>query len=186
MRLSNILECCLPKGETMKAKRLSVLFISILVLLSGIALHGAKIKGKVIRVEDGDTIKIALRGKSLEVRFAGADCPEKGQAYYEEAKEFTRKKILGKLVNLEIISYPSDTSFVARVRLEEFDMSLELIKNGLAWYDKKSQDDKKLAKAQKKAKKSKTGLWSKPTPAAPWVYRQSQTAAAKVAETETR
>lgn len=170
----------------MNTKRLSVLFISILVLIAGINLHGAKIKGKVIRVEDGDTIKIALRGRSLEVRFAGADCPEKGQAYYEEAKEFTKKKILGKLVNLEIISYPSDTSFVARVRLEEFDMSLELIKSGLAWYDSKSQEDKVLAKAQKKAKKAKTGLWSQPTPAAPWVYRQSKAAAAKVTEPETK
>lgn len=167
----------------MKAKRLSVLFISILVLMSGIALHGAKIKGKVIFVEDGDTIKIALRGKSLDVRFAGADCPEKGQAYYEEAKEFTRKKILGKLVNLEIISYPSDTSFVARVRLEEFDMSMELIKNGLAWYDSKTHEDKKLAKAHKKAKKSKTGLWSKPTPAAPWVYRKTQQVVSQTTET---
>jgi len=170
----------------MKTSRMSVLFILMLLMVSGIGLHGAKIKGKVIRVDDGDTIKIALRGRTLDVRFAGADCPEKGQAYYEEAKEFTTKKILGKLVNLEIISYPSDTSFVARVALEGFDMSLELIKNGLAWYDKESQEDKELAKAHKKAKKAKTGLWSTPTPAAPWVYRQSQQAAAKVIETENK
>ena len=169
----------------MKTIRTSALFILVLLLVCGATLDAAKIKGKVIRVEEGDTIKIALRGKTLDVHFAGADCPEKGQAFYEEAKDFTTKKLLGKLVNLEIISYPSDTSFVARVVLDGFDMSLELIKSGLAWYDSKSQEDKALAKAHKKAKKAKIGLWSKPTPAAPWVYRQSQHAAAKTTEAET-
>ncbi len=168
----------------MNVKRLSALFIVLVMMVSGLGLQAANIKGKVIYVEDGDTIKIALRGKTLDVRFAGADCPEKGQAYYEEAKDFTRKKILGKIVGLEIISYPSDTSFVARITFEGFDMSLELINNGLAWYDEKTQEDKELAKAHKKAKKAKIGLWSQPTPAAPWVYRQSQEAAAKVTETE--
>lgn len=170
----------------MKINRLIVISIVMLFMLSGIGLQAAKIKGKVIRVESGDTIKIALRGRSLEVLFAGADCPEQGQAYFEEAKEFTSSKLLGKLVYLEIISYPSDTSFVARVKLDDFDMSLELIKNGLAWYDSKSLEDKALAKAHKKAKKAKIGLWSKPTPAAPWVYRQTQQAATKTTETETK
>jgi endonuclease YncB( thermonuclease family) len=55
------------------------------------------------------------------------------------------------------------------------DVSLKVIGAGMAWYHKESEKDKLLAKAHKRAKKEKKGLWAQPNPVAPWVYRKTHT-----------
>jgi len=53
-------------------------------------------KGIVERVIDGDTVKI----NNESVRLLGINCPEKGEKYYSEAKNFTTNELLGKEVKI--------------------------------------------------------------------------------------
>src|SRR5437870_2664042 len=47
------------------------------------------IVGKVIKILDGETYDILTSDKkTIRIRMAGIDAPEKGQAYYRKAKEF--------------------------------------------------------------------------------------------------
>lgn len=62
---------------------------AVLVLLLGLPLCAWAYSGKVVGVLDGDTIEVMHRGKVERVRLQGIDCPEKGQAFSNKAKQFT-------------------------------------------------------------------------------------------------
>lgn len=55
--------------------------------------------GEVYRVVDGDTIDVASLGR---VRLADIDTPERGQAGYQEAADYTSSLVLGRRAYLDI------------------------------------------------------------------------------------
>jgi endonuclease YncB( thermonuclease family) len=69
---------------------LSLLFPAILF---------SQTSGKVIKISDGDTITVLLKGnKQKKLRLAEVDCPENGQAFGKNAKQFTSAQVFGKTV----------------------------------------------------------------------------------------
>jgi endonuclease YncB( thermonuclease family) len=143
-----------------------------LIFLDGIDAEAATLKGTCVKVSEGDTIFVRVARRTLEIRLAGVDCPEEGQDFFAEAREFTAARALKKKVTVEVSSFEGERQLIGRVAVEEMDLSLPLVEEGLAWYYKETGADKSLAKAQKKAKKNKVGLWSQPNPVAPWIYRK--------------
>jgi micrococcal nuclease len=121
-------------------KRLVFILIVLVVLL--IALNYSKLDsmtgkfvdssetGVVNKVVDGDTIDVA----GQRVRLLGINTPEKGELYYQEAKDFVMKKIMNKSVRLE--SGKEDKDLYSRelryVFLNDENINLELVQNGLA------------------------------------------------------
>jgi endonuclease YncB( thermonuclease family) len=157
----------------------SIVFIVVLVIAAS-GLNGAAFTGWGYKALDGDSITVAISTeKIISVELEGIDCPELEQDFGKDAQDFTKNFIYKKKVKVEIIAYDAESSVIGRVFLEDRDLSLALIEAGLAWYDKKSRSDKKLAKAQKKAKKAKKGLWSIEKPTPPWIFRSSQTKSEK-------
>lgn len=69
--------------------------------------EGGKIfRDTVIRVSDGDTVKLQGQGS---VRLIGVDCPEKAQPGGLEAKEFTTRALMDKEVEVELCAkQPTD------------------------------------------------------------------------------
>ena len=148
-----------------------IVFFTVLVI-AAVGLSGAIFTGWGYKTLDGDSITVAMsREKIISVELAGIDCPEPAQDFGKEAEDFTKEFIYKKKVKVEIVAYDTEDSIIGRVFLEDRDLSLELIEAGLAWYDKEKGPDKKLAKAQKTAKKAKKGLWSNPNPTPPWIFR---------------
>ena len=74
----------------------------ILCLLVAIPLSAAEIKGKVIKVYDGDTITVLdeLDGGKFRIRLAGINAPEKGQPGDKEATAFLTRRLLGERVSV--------------------------------------------------------------------------------------
>ena len=60
----------------------------------------ADFKAEVIRVLDGDTIEVLHEKKPERIRLYGIDCPEKGQAFGQKAKQAT-SSFLCKRVRIE-------------------------------------------------------------------------------------
>lgn len=59
----------------------------------------AQIKGKVIKIKDGDTVVVLLADKTQQtLRLAEVDCPENGQAYGSNSRQFTANQVFGKTV----------------------------------------------------------------------------------------
>ena len=92
----------------MKLKMAVIIFT--LLGLVGAAMAGERAyPARVVRVVDGDTVDVVVElGDGLyreyRVRLAGIDAPERGQAGYQEAKDFLIKAIGGKEVDLVVIT----------------------------------------------------------------------------------
>lgn len=51
--------------------------------------------GKVVGVIDGDTFEVLYKQHPERVRLMGIDCPEKGQAYGQKAKQAALALVFG-------------------------------------------------------------------------------------------
>ena len=98
--------------------------------------------------------------------------PERGQAFGARAKQFTSDLVFGHEVTIEPRDVDRYGRTVARVYVDEKDVSLELVKAGFAWHYKQYSSDPALAQAESRgARKAKSGLWADPHATAPWDFR---------------
>lgn len=135
----------------------------------------AQTTAKVIRIKDGDTVVVLLKGNKQEtLRLAEVDCPENSQAFGKNAKMFTASQIFGK----QIIFLATDADrygrTVAKIYYDNKYLSEEIIKAGFGWWYYKYSDDKHLGELQDEAQEKKLGLWQDVNAIPPWVYRQFQ------------
>lgn len=131
---------------------------------------------KVVGVKDGDTILVLLGDKSQKtLRFAEVDCPESGQPFGKNAKQFTSSQVFGK----EIIFYETDTDRYGRTIAKIYYnngkyLSAEIIKVGLGWWYHQYSTSKELGKMQENAKTKNLGLWQDKNAISPYEWRQLQ------------
>ncbi|MCA9417874.1 MAG: hypothetical protein KC917_16470, partial [Candidatus Omnitrophica bacterium] len=52
-----------------------------------------RFSGQVLTVADGDTMTLRVDGQKVKVRLQGIDCPERQQAYGQEAGDFIRDQV---------------------------------------------------------------------------------------------
>lgn len=83
----------------------------------------------VKRIIDGDTIVV---GEDLRVRLLGINCPEKGEKYYQEAKEFLEMIILNKTIFIEFFGKDLYYRELGFVFLDGKNVNLELVDEGYA------------------------------------------------------
>ncbi|PIO08644.1 hypothetical protein COU59_00875 [Candidatus Pacearchaeota archaeon CG10_big_fil_rev_8_21_14_0_10_34_12] len=89
--------------------------------------------GVVERVIDGDTLVLET---SEHVRLLGINTPEKGEPYYEEAKEFLESRVLNKSITLKYgkEKYDKYQRLLAYVFLENENINVEIVESGLGNY----------------------------------------------------
>lgn len=126
----------------------------------------------VIRVIDGDTVVLS---DGRTVRYIGIDTPERGQPFYEAAKNFNRKLVQGKEVELEfdVERYDHYGRLLAYVFVRDKDgrrifVNAEMVRNGFARTYTKPPNVKYadlFVRLQEEARNNRRGLWSvyKPT-----------------------
>lgn len=126
---------------------------------------------------DGDTIDVEVDGRVSRVRVYGIDCPEEGQPFADEAKEFVASLIEGKTVSLTPIESDRLGRSVADVSTSKdgkaYHLSEMLLSVGLAWwYEGESPQDRHLELLEARARETRRGLWADPDPVPPWEYRR--------------
>lgn len=125
-----------------------------------------------VGVSDGDTIWVMIEGEKTRVKIDGVDCPELGQEFGINAKQFTSDLVSGKVIEVNLIGIGESNTPVAYILVEKDDVGIELLKAGLAWNLKRYKtDDPIYAYVEQDAKAGKVGLWSMANPIAPWDYR---------------
>jgi len=84
----------------------------------------------VKRIIDGDTIE----AKNQSIRLLGMNTPERGEPFYEEAKEFLESLILNKTVKLEFgkEKYDKYRRLLGYVFLNGENVNIKLVEEGLA------------------------------------------------------
>jgi len=83
----------------------------------------------VERVIDGDTIVV---GNDTHVRLFGINTPEKGEKYYNEAKEFLEDLILNEIIFLESFGKDKYYRELGVLFFEGKNVNAEIVKNGFA------------------------------------------------------
>ena len=131
--------------------------------------------GTVVKVIDGDTIKVASERGIITVRLYGIDSPEKSQAFGLAAKEFTAQMVDGKIVDYTTFTTELYGRDVAIVLVGTQCLQEQLILQGYAWvypqYCKK-QFCQAWTSLQDISAGNRVGLWASPAPVQPWVWRK--------------
>ncbi len=113
-------------------------------------------QGFVVKVLDGDSLRVKRGKEVIEIRLYGIDCPEWGQDYGNKAKRFTKAKIYKKPVIVEPRDVDRYGRTVALISSSGRLINRELVRAGLAWmypkYCKKQPLCSELKKLQNKAR----------------------------------
>jgi endonuclease YncB( thermonuclease family) len=110
------------------------------------------------------------------VRLEGIDCPEKGQDFSAQAKQFTSDLTFGKEVTVDVPNVDRYGRLVARISVGGQDVSVALVRAGLAWHFTKYSSDPVLAEAEQVARSAKRALWGQGIPTPPWEFRRRSSA----------
>jgi len=117
-------------------------------------------KGKVIKVLDGDTFTLDYHGIPLRCRIANIDAPEKSKAFGKESKTYLENLILDKTIDFQYIEKGTYNRCVVIPFTENHEPIDEiLVKKGMAWHWTKFSHKPKLEALEEKARKQKIGLW---------------------------
>lgn len=146
--------------------------ILVLLFLFPIFLSAQTLKGKVVRVSDGDTVVLLDADNTQhKIRLNGIDAPENGQPYGDKSKEYLSGLIAGKEVAVEVKGKDQYKRILGVVYLGDTNINAEMIRAGYAWNYKYSKD-KYYIKLQEKAKAEKKGLWKDKNAVDPWEWRK--------------
>ena len=154
---------------------------TVLALLPLVWLSPERFTGKVVSITDGDTISVMHEARPLTVRLDGIDCPERGQDFSQRAKQFTSDLAFGQTVDVDVRDVDRYGRLVARVSAQGRDVSVALVRAGMAWHYKQYSSDPILAEAERAARAEGLGLWSRHDAVPPWEYRHPVALAADVA-----
>lgn len=149
-----------------------LLFCFLLTSVYNVTL--AQLAGKVIAVADGDTFTMLINRQSVRVRLHGVDCPEKGQDFANVAKDFLSSKIAGRIVTVKKMDMDRYRRTIGMLTVDSININEALLQNGLAWHYKHYDNNIAWAKLEDEARKSKTNIWSLPSPIPPWEYRKTK------------
>ncbi|MFP7756382.1 thermonuclease family protein [Thermodesulfobacteriota bacterium B35] len=155
-------------------KRLIAPAVVLFLLLhcsSSMAWHGL-----VVKVLDGDSIRVKRGNRIVEIRLYGIDAPEYGQRYGDRARYYLRSLLLRKTVSVEAVEVDRYKRLVALVGIHGRLANREMVRQGLAWmyprYCKRKKLCGELKKLQDKARKQRRGLWKDKHPLSPWEFKR--------------
>ncbi len=130
--------------------------------------------GTVVKVTDGDTIKVQLASGPITVRFGYIDAPEHDQPWGEQATSALARRLTGKRVELEVETQDRYERLVAVVYLGGENMNAWMVKQGHAWAYREYLKEPAYCIWESDARQSRLGLWgaSLDSVHAPWEWRR--------------
>lgn len=159
-----------------------ILVIALLLLLCGHALpaNANTLQGLVREVQDGKTIMVENTGRRIKVVLKGMDAPEQNQPYAAVATQHLTSLILNRPVTIELTGLGAGSTLIGKVICEEKDIALQMIRDGVGWFDRSyenglSEADRRLyAASEQAARDEHRGIWQDPSPIPPWEWRQAK------------
>ena len=99
-------------------------------------------QGRVVGVEDGDTITVLDSfNQNHRIRLQGIDAPEKAEAFGTRSGQNLSQVIFDRVVTIEWSKHDRYRRIVGKVTLDGRDICLEQVRAGMAWHYKYYQDE---------------------------------------------
>jgi micrococcal nuclease len=153
---------------------MTTLLLALLYLTSADTLTG-----KVVKIADGDTVTILVRGNQFRVRLFGIDAPERGQDYSRKSREALAALVFEKEVRVIVHDKDRYGRIVADIYVGDLFVNERLIKDGWAWNYARFSHSKHYAELEWEARQARKGLWAGDRPIPPWEAREHERERAK-------
>lgn len=165
-------------------------FVALLLCSTlSFAVSGASLPGRVLRIIDGDSLVLDVRGAQYQVDLSDIDAPESNQPWGPQASEHLRQMLAGAFVVVDVTD-SAGNHVSGYIRVRGRDVALDLLAAGLAW-STVPPDEAQLripaagaevgllpthpfAEAEATARAQHLGLWSDAHPVPPWEWRQQR------------
>lgn len=151
--------------------------LCVFVALAFLPLPGLaeNLTGRVIKVQDGDTVTVLVGQQQIRVRLLEIDAPESKQAFGRKSKESLAEMCAGKTAQVESTSKDRYGRVLGWVTCGTQNANAEQVRRGMAWvFDRYTKPDSPLYPMQNEAQIAKRGLWADKHPVAPWEWRAQQ------------
>ncbi len=144
--------------------------------------------GKVVRVSDGDTIKVLTDAsctgtyqctdgkKEHRIRLTEIDTPESKQPWGKKAKQALLSIVGGKVVRVEQTDVDRYGRIVGHIYVDDLWVNGQLVKTGNAWVYRRYAKSTELFSYEQEAKQNGVGLWALPEAERmpPWEWRRKK------------
>jgi endonuclease YncB( thermonuclease family) len=155
-----------------------------LAALSGAAAPQAwLVQGEVTRVSDGDTVTVLdAAHEAHKIRLAAIDAPERRQPHGDAARQALGAAVLHQQVQATCSKRDRYRREVCSLQLGSADISLDLLRAGLAWHylayvrEQPREQAHRYAAAQDEARLAARGLWADRDAVPPWSWRRGERA----------
>lgn len=153
----------------------------VFVLLAAPAAALADFGGRVVHVQDGDTLTVlAYRNRQVRVRLDAIDAPELGQAFGKRSKQSLTELCAAKpaiVIERGKDRYGRTIGSVFCGKDAEVHANTEQVRRGMAWvFVKYAPTTSHLYRLEADAKVQRAGLWADSRPVPPWDWRAAKRA----------
>ena len=158
------------------------LLLVLAALLPG-AGSAQALKGEVLSISDGDTIRVRQGGRAITVRLACIDAPETAQRPYgQQARSHLQQRLpVGREVSLDVKTTDRYGRSVAEV-ISDININLAMVEDGQAFAYRQylgGCDAKEYLDAEYRASRRRYGVWQVPGGITrPWDFRRGRRSAA--------
>lgn len=109
-------------------------------------------------ISDGDTATAELDGKSVRLRLARIDAPERKQPWGNRAEQSLRDLVWKRLVHIEWRELDRNGRPIVTMTVDGRDVSAEQVRRGMAWVYRAYSLDPELHQLEERARQEKVGL----------------------------
>ena len=146
-----------------------------LTLLLAVTPAQADVRGRVVSVHDGDTLTVLVDRHQVKVRLTDIDAPELKQPFGTRSRQSLAELCFGKDASLDVRGQDRYQRTLATVTCAGTDANAEQVRRGYAWtYTRYARTNSPLIAIQSEARSAHRGLWSEPSPVAPWEWRRGR------------
>ncbi len=133
-----------------------------------------RVKARVVRITDGDTIVVLIDGVEYKLRYIGIDAPESSAAGGSRSTSYNRQLVEGKTVTLVMDHSETDRydRLLRYVFVGNTFVNYEMIRAGYATSGSWPPDtacDQVFAQAEQSARQNKRGLWQPTVTPLPYI-----------------
>ncbi len=157
-----------------KAATCRLLSSLLFPLLFTVSPAAADVLGRVVAVQDGDTLTVLVERREGKVRLVDIDAPELRQPFGTRSRKSLAEMCFGKTASLDVRGQDRYKRTIAQVTCAGTDANAEQVRRGYAWtYTRYARPDSPLHFLQTQAQSANRGLWADPGATPPWEWRRN-------------
>lgn len=154
--------------------------LALLMALAATSATATELRGRVVGVTDGDTLKLLVDGATeYKIRLAEIDAPESGQPFGRAAKRMLSDLVYGVTIDARVTDVDRYGRSVAVITRDRTNINAEMVRLGGAWAYRRYLSDPRYLALEADARRAGRGLWAlQPDQVtAPWEWRAARRSA---------